>query len=123
MLNGDEIRQRREALNISQKKLAQKVGLSQQSLSRMENNLSESTTSIGRIAAALGCKVTDLDPEFGSGTGAEATAGASALSDDASALLAMIASRIEAQVGFRPTDVQVIHHLLAKSPHKDLLGS
>jgi Predicted transcriptional regulator with C-terminal CBS domains len=121
MLNGDEIRQRREALNISQRKLAQKVGLSQQSLSRMENNLSEGTTSIGRIAAALGCKVTDLDPEFGTGT--EMTAGAASLSDDAAALLAMIASRIEAQVGFRPTDVQVIHHLLARSPHRDLIGS
>ena len=119
MLNGDEIRQRREALNISQRKLAQKVGLSQQSLSRMENNLSEGTTSIGRIAAALGCKVTDLDPEFGR----EMTAGAASLSDDAAALLAMIASRIEAQVGFRPTDVQVIHHLLARSPHRDLIGS
>ena len=92
------------------------MGLSQQSLSRIENNLSEGTTSIGKIAAALGCKVTDLDPEFGT-----VTEGEGGLSNEASALLAVIASRIEAQVGFRPTDVQVIHHLLAKSPHKDLI--
>lgn len=116
MINGDEIKKRREALNISQLKLAQKVGLSQQSLSRIENNLSGGSTSIGKIAAALGCKVTDLDPEFVSG--AEDAHG---LSDEAILLLSQIASRIEAQVGFRPTDVQVIHHLLASSPHKDLL--
>lgn len=55
---GDRILEMRKELNISQKKLADKVGITEASLSRYENSLREPKAEIiGRIASALGVSV------------------------------------------------------------------
>ncbi len=120
MLNGNEIKRRREALGLSQGELAKKCGLSQQSMSRIENNLSRESSSVGRLSSALNCSVHDIDPDF---TGAEPAYHSlpAVLSDEAGDLLSRIATRMEGTLGFRPTDTQVIRHLMAKSAYSDLL--
>ncbi|MGF7057763.1 helix-turn-helix domain-containing protein [Brassicibacter mesophilus] len=53
---GDRISSLRKELNLNQKELADKVGLTEASLSRYENNLREPKAEIiARIAKVLGC--------------------------------------------------------------------
>jgi transcriptional regulator with XRE-family HTH domain len=118
MLKGEEIKDRREKLGMSQAALAKAAGLSQQNLSRLENNFSRGTRNIGKLASVLGCDITDLDPDFGTAAVGEPSA---ELSDEAGVLIGKIATKLSTQLGFRPTDVQVIKHLIAKSPYRDLV--
>jgi transcriptional regulator with XRE-family HTH domain len=118
MLNGNEIKSRREKLGMSQAGLAKAAGLSQQNLSRLENNFSKGTRNVGKLAAVLGCDITDLDPDFGTAAMGEV---ATELSDEAASLISKIATKLSNQLGFRPTDVQVIHHLIGKGQYRDLL--
>ena len=53
---GDRILSLRKELNLNQKELAKKVGITEASLSRYENNLREPKAEIiARISKALGC--------------------------------------------------------------------
>lgn len=124
MLKGEEIKRRREALGMSQAAFAKAVGLSQQNLSRLENNLAKGSRKVGKIATVLGCSIYDLDPEFSNPEASVKSTPLSVkstpLSDDATNLIAAVASRMAAKLGFRPTDAQVIQHLLTTSPYRDL---
>jgi transcriptional regulator with XRE-family HTH domain len=51
---GSRIREARRAAKLTQKELAQKVGMAQASLSELETGESQSTTMVGSFAAALG---------------------------------------------------------------------
>ena len=117
MLKCEEIKRRREAIGMSQAAFAKAVGLSQQNLSRLENNLAQGSRKIGKIATVLGCSIYDLDPEF---SDPEAAIKPTPLSDEATNLIAAVASKMAAKLGFRPTDAQVIQHLLTTSPYRDL---
>ena len=58
---GDTIKKYRKALNISQRELGRRVGISGQMVSKIENNLSQpSIETFNKIATALGVTVNDL---------------------------------------------------------------
>ena len=58
---GDTIKKYRKALNISQRELGRRVGISGQMVSKIENNLSQpSIETFNKIAIALGVTVNDL---------------------------------------------------------------
>lgn len=58
---GKQIMQRREMLGYSQRELAEKVGISQKTISRLENGLDEpKVTILVLLAKALECKIEDL---------------------------------------------------------------
>jgi transcriptional regulator with XRE-family HTH domain len=59
------IRTRRSFLNWSQKELAQRAGVSQQLINALEAERVRSSKYTRDIAAALGCKLSDLDPSYG----------------------------------------------------------
>ena len=122
MLLGDEIKRRREEIGLSQADFARAVGLSQASLSRIERGQQRQSLQVGAIATKLGCTVFDLDPEFSMPpeiTGGEETI---ELSDQTTVLLSKIAKRMSDDLGFTPTEQQVIRHLVAKTPYRDLLN-
>lgn len=130
MLNGTEIKRRREALGMSQGELADKCGLSQQAMSRIESNLSKGTSRIGRLAEALDCSINDIDtdvdlPEMKQAdrrtTADKPPKSPAGLSGEAVDMLAKIAGQMEKSLGFRPTDAQVIRHLVTKSAYSELL--
>lgn len=105
---------------MSQADFARSVGLSQASLSRIERGQQKQSLQVGAMAAKLGCTVLDLDPEFSMPPD---TAGCEIveLADQAAVLLSKIAKRMSNDLGFTPTSAQVIRHLVAKTPYRDLL--
>lgn len=120
MLIASEIKRRREEIGMSQADFARSVGLSQASLSRIERGQQKQSLQVGAMAAKLGCTVLDLDPEFSMPPD---TAGCEIveLADQAVVLLSKIAKRMSNDLGFTPTSAQVIRHLVAKTPYRDLL--
>jgi transcriptional regulator with XRE-family HTH domain len=123
MLNGDEIKRRRKILKMSQGELARRCCLSQQAISRLENNLSEETSSVGRLAAVLQCSVHDLDPDFAATISApvrQTAKSPSELSAEISILIDKVAEHVTPQFGFRPTQLQAVMHLLTKSGYRKL---
>lgn len=54
----------RDRRGISQGELAKLTGISQQSLSRLENGRDLTSKNLPKIASALGVSVSDLDPNF-----------------------------------------------------------
>ncbi len=62
---GHNIKQRREAKRWNQTELAEKAGIKQATISRLESGVNDNITidNLRRIAAALGCTVVDLLPE------------------------------------------------------------
>jgi transcriptional regulator with XRE-family HTH domain len=115
MINGPEIKRRRELLGLSQAQFAKVSGLSQQSLSRLERNGSIGTRNIGKLATALGCRIEDLDPDF-SGLSASTE---TALPSEVTVLLNKLARKMKPKLGFLPNELQVIQHLLVTSPYRD----
>jgi transcriptional regulator with XRE-family HTH domain len=59
------IRTRRAYQNWSQKELAQRAGVSQQLINALEAERVRSSKFIREIAMALGCAISDLDPNYG----------------------------------------------------------
>ncbi len=59
------LRIRRAHLNLSQKELAQKAGVSQQLINALESGKARSSKFIREISLALGCAIADLDPNYG----------------------------------------------------------
>lgn len=59
------IRVRRSQLNLSQKDLALKAGVSQQLIAALENGAVRSTKFLHEIAVALGTTIGELEPKFG----------------------------------------------------------
>lgn len=58
---GNHIMQRRRELGLTQEELADKVGLSQKTISKIENGLEEpKITALAVIADALSCEITEL---------------------------------------------------------------
>jgi len=51
---GDRVKQRRKELKLNQGDVARRVGISQATLSQLENNESHSTKEIAKLAAVLG---------------------------------------------------------------------
>jgi transcriptional regulator with XRE-family HTH domain len=121
MLIGDEIKRRREGIGMSQADFAKSVGLSQASLSRIERGQQKQSLQVGAIAAKLGCAVIDLDPDF-SMPSDTVERESEPLSDQTTVLLSRIANRMSNELGFTPTDEQVVRHLVAKTPYRDLLS-
>tara|TARA_R110002012_G_C11673164_1_gene613281 strand:+ start:455 stop:1045 length:591 start_codon:yes stop_codon:yes gene_type:complete len=65
----DNLKRLREAAGLSQLRLAKKSGVSQQLISQIENGKNTSTKALPALAAAIGCKVYDIDPSYAEGTG------------------------------------------------------
>lgn len=61
---GDRIRERREALGLSQNELARRSKVSQPVIFSLERGDQHTTRRIGAIASALGVSVADLDPDL-----------------------------------------------------------
>jgi transcriptional regulator with XRE-family HTH domain len=61
----DTIRMRRTELNLSQRDLALKAGVSQQLIAALESGTVRSTKFLHEIAVALGTTIADLEPKFG----------------------------------------------------------
>jgi len=60
---GKKIRERREAAGLTQEQLAEKSGLPQSHISRLENaRHSPSRSTLDKIASALQISLADLDP-------------------------------------------------------------
>jgi transcriptional regulator with XRE-family HTH domain len=59
------IRTRRAFQNWSQKELAQRAGVSQQLINALETERVRSSKFIKDISTALGCSISDLDPNYG----------------------------------------------------------
>lgn len=60
---GDCVRQRREALLLTQERLAEKVGLSRAQVANIESGRVDTTMSkLAKFAEALGCSQKDLLP-------------------------------------------------------------
>lgn len=58
---GKHIMQRRRELGLTQEELADKVGVSQKTISKIENGLEElKITALAVIADALSCEITEL---------------------------------------------------------------
>lgn len=58
---GDEIKQRRESMGLSQNQLAKRAGCAQSTLSMIESSTKKpSTETLRGIASALGCTVAEL---------------------------------------------------------------
>lgn len=62
----ETIKVRRAAKSYSQADLAKKAGVSQQLINALEHGTVGTTKFIPELAAALGCKVEELEPRFGS---------------------------------------------------------
>jgi transcriptional regulator with XRE-family HTH domain len=60
----DNIRVRRAQLDLTQKELAARAGVSQQLVHALEAGTTRSTKFIKEIALALGCDVSHIDPKF-----------------------------------------------------------
>ncbi len=103
---------------MSQADLAKAVGVSQQNLSQLENSVLKGSRKIGKIATVLGCSISDLDPDFIIPSG---SLNSGPLTDGAATLISSVAARMAIELGFIPTDVQVVQHLIAKTPYHDLL--
>lgn len=59
------LRTRRARLELTQKDLANRAGVSQQLIHSLETGVIRSTKFVKEIALALGCAITDLDPKYG----------------------------------------------------------
>jgi transcriptional regulator with XRE-family HTH domain len=59
------LKRHRTDAGLSQKRLADKAGVSQQLISQIENDVPASTKALPQLAHALGISVFDLDPDFG----------------------------------------------------------
>jgi transcriptional regulator with XRE-family HTH domain len=59
------IRIQRAKLNLSQKELAQKAGVSQQLINALESGRTRTTKFLREIALALECTIADLEPNYG----------------------------------------------------------
>lgn len=62
MKNATLIRQRREALGITQRRLARQLRISQSSLSRLERQSDVRLSTLQRLARTLKCDIRDLVP-------------------------------------------------------------
>lgn len=120
MLLASEIKRRRKQIGMSQADFANAVGLSQASLSRIERGEQKQSLQIGLMAAKFGCSVLDLDPDFSMPPDVPEREGVESPENSAT-LLSRIAKRMSNDLGFTPTDEQVIRHLIAKTPYRDLL--
>lgn len=61
MIDGAEMKRRRDELKLSQKELGERIGTSQNVISRAETGIKDlSITQIATIAAIFGCGVDDL---------------------------------------------------------------
>lgn len=123
MIIAEEVIRRRKALGLSQKGLSAKSGIAQQTISLIERKLTKETTSIGRLAAALDCDPETLDPDFRTRPpeGQDLGEVASGMTDDIVVLLDRVATHLAKQLGFRPTRMQVVAHLLTKAGYISLL--
>ena len=59
---GTALRDLRKAARLSQSDLVARIGISRDTLSRVENGASAETALVQRIAAALGCRLTIVRP-------------------------------------------------------------
>lgn len=66
----DNLRRLRKAAGLSQAELAKKSGVTQQLISQIERGENTSTTKLPALAAAIGCKVAQIDPSYSEGTAA-----------------------------------------------------
>ena len=64
---GQNIKRLREAAGISQAALARSAGVSQPTITDLENGKQLTTKKLASIAKALRCKVSDLDPDYTDG--------------------------------------------------------
>lgn len=68
MIFGIKVKELREALGMSQAELAKASGVSQPVIASIEMGKQRTARSLPRIATALGVQVSDLDPDFPTGT-------------------------------------------------------
>lgn len=61
---GENLRRLRKAKGMSQAKLAELSGVSQQLISQIENGVNERTLELPSLARALGCGIDELDPNY-----------------------------------------------------------
>ncbi|MDP8995443.1 MAG: helix-turn-helix domain-containing protein [Pseudomonadota bacterium] len=64
MIIGERLREARENVGLSQQEFAKLAGISQQSLSRLENNLDRTAKKLHKIAKAANVSVDWLDPDM-----------------------------------------------------------
>ena len=68
MIFGIKVKELREALGMSQADLARAAKVSQPVIASIEMGKQRTARSLPRIASALGVQVSDLDPDFPTGT-------------------------------------------------------
>lgn len=64
MRPGSKIKERREALGLSQHELGRRVGIRQQSIKAIEDGVTQRSRHLPRIASVLGLRIEDLDPDM-----------------------------------------------------------
>ena len=64
MLIGENLKKVRDEAGLSQTDLAKVSGVSQQLISQIERGINAHSKHLPKLARALGCKVTDLDPTY-----------------------------------------------------------
>jgi transcriptional regulator with XRE-family HTH domain len=67
----ENLKRLRAAADLSQAGLAKKAGVAQQLISQIEGGKNTSTKYLPQIARALGASVEEIDPQFGSLSGAD----------------------------------------------------
>ena len=126
----EAVRSRRQALGLSQKGLGDKAGVDQQYVARIELGSVRSPRYLPRIAAALRCAVTDLDPGAAYAVRLDDTVGeAGDLADEMGVdrgdvefvirTLVERSAQLGSQLGFSPTVRQTFQHLLARAADAD----
>jgi len=60
----DNLKRLRNAAGMSQHKLAEKSGVSQQLISQIERGENTSTKYLPALASAIGCQISDIDPSY-----------------------------------------------------------
>lgn len=68
MTLAENLKRIRKAADLSQERLAEMAGCSQQLISQIERGINETTKDLPQIAKALGVSVYELDPHFVPGT-------------------------------------------------------
>ena len=71
MTLGSSVKAYREKANLSQSELAEKAGISQAEVSRIEKGRTQYSRAMPALARALGCTVADLSPDYASEPGGD----------------------------------------------------
>lgn len=126
---GERVKSARASRGMSQGDLSRKSGVSQQLISVIENRGGTHPDKLSRLAAALGCAPSSLDPDFddaarivGSSPRTSVSERAKTKDSEMSVFLERLAESLEGRLGFRPTPLQAVKYLAKMADPADELG-